>query len=93
MTYGYQLLVYKQDRRRKTGRRFVKSYNYPTYDETGVRGEIINLQSLYPQYDGWILEYHPLTKIVNNLMTGLPVEIAYNTPGCCDPSTETYWSI
>ena len=93
MTKGYKINVYKLDRRRKTGRRFVKNYDYPTYDEMGVRGEIINLRSLYPQYDGWILEYHPLTKTVTNLMSGKPVEIAYNTPGCCDPSTETYWSM
>ena len=93
MTKGYKLNVYKMDRRRKTGRRFVKSYDYPTYDETGVRGEIINLRSLYPQHSGWVLEYHPLTKTVTNLMSGKPVEIAYNTPGCCDPSTETYWSM
>ena len=93
MTKGYKLNVYKLDRRRKTGRRFVKSYDYPTSNETGVRGEIINLRSLYPQHSGWVLEYHPLTKTVVNLMSGRPVEIAYNTPGCCDPSTETYWSM
>lgn len=92
MTKGYRLSVYKMDRRLKTGRRFVKSYDYPTYDETGMRGEVVNLRSLYPQYDGWILEYHPLTKTVVNLMSEKPVEIAYDTSGCCDPSTETYWS-
>ena len=33
------------------------------------------------------------TKIVKNLMTGLDVEIPVNTPRCCDPSTELYWSM
>jgi hypothetical protein len=33
------------------------------------------------------------TKIVKNLMTGADVEIDINTPHCCDPSTETYWSM
>lgn len=32
------------------------------------------------------------TKIVKNLMTGQDIEIAEDTPHCCDPSTETYWS-
>ena len=32
-------------------------------------------------------------KTVKNLMSGLPVEIAENTPLCCDPSSETYWSM
>lgn len=33
------------------------------------------------------------TKKVKSLMTGLEVEIPYNTPASCDPSTETYWSM
>lgn len=93
MTKGYKLSVYKRDRRTKEGRRFVRSYSYSNLDETGIRGEIINLRVLYPEYDGWTFEYHPLTKTVTNLMSGQPIEIAYDTPGCCDPSTETYWTM
>lgn len=33
------------------------------------------------------------TKKVRNLMSGKIVEIAADTPHCCDPSTETYWSM
>jgi len=33
------------------------------------------------------------TKKVQNLMTGQMVEIPYNTPWSCDPSSETYWSM
>lgn len=32
------------------------------------------------------------TKKVRNLLSGKEVEIASNTPLCCDPSSETYWS-
>lgn len=32
-------------------------------------------------------------KIVINLMSGEEVEIPTNTPHCCDPSSETYWSM
>lgn len=32
-------------------------------------------------------------KTVHNLMTGEAVEIPSNTPLCCDPSSETYWSM
>lgn len=39
------------------------------------------------------VHYNPPKKTVINLMTGLPVEIDVNTPHCCDPSTETYWSM
>ena len=33
------------------------------------------------------------TKIVQNLIGGKLVRINVNTPACCDPSTETYWSM
>lgn len=33
------------------------------------------------------------TKKVKNLMTGEEIKIPSNTPHCCDPSTETYWSM
>lgn len=32
-------------------------------------------------------------KTVKNLMTGEEIEIPVNTPRCCDPSTELYWSM
>lgn len=32
-------------------------------------------------------------KKVTNLMSGKEVEIPSNTPLCCDPSSETYWSM
>lgn len=33
------------------------------------------------------------TKKVRNLMSGVEIEIPVNTPRCCDPSSETYWSM
>lgn len=33
------------------------------------------------------------TKRVKNLMTGQEIEIPSNTPRCCDPSSETYWTM
>jgi len=32
------------------------------------------------------------TRKVRNLMSGKEIEIDVNTPLCCDPSSETYWS-
>ncbi len=32
-------------------------------------------------------------KTVKNLMTGEMIEIPADTPRCCDPSTELYWSM
>jgi hypothetical protein len=33
------------------------------------------------------------TETVYNLMSGHPVVQSVNTPLCCDPSSETYWSM
>lgn len=33
------------------------------------------------------------TKIVHSLMNGAPIELPVNTPRCCDPSSELYWSM
>ena len=36
----------------------------------------------------------PVGKItVKNLMTGKPVEIDEDTPWCCNPASETFWSM
>lgn len=34
-----------------------------------------------------------VTKTVKNLISGKEMEIPIGTPMCCDPSTETYWSM
>lgn len=35
----------------------------------------------------------PGFKWVKNLMSGVWIEIEEKTPLCCDPSSETYWSM
>lgn len=32
-------------------------------------------------------------KTVRNLMSGKEIQIPVDTPLCCDPSSETYWSM
>ena len=93
MAHGYRLLVYKTDRRTKTGERFVKVYDYPSYSGSAMQDEIYSLkQRLYRPQDGWRLDFEPMTKMVKNFMTGEMIEIDYRTPYCADPSAETYWS-
>ena len=43
--------------------------------------------------DDYTREYPVGTKVVKNLITGQMMVIAADTPRCCDPSTETYWSM
>jgi len=94
MTYGYRLKVYKADRRTKSGERFVKSYDYKGFSGNAMMDEIKDLKRrLYREADGWRLDFHPLTRVVKNMMTGADVEIDWDTPRSCDPSSELYWSM
>lgn len=47
----------------------------------------------YAIAEDWDFAENIEKKIVKNLMSGEPVEISVNTPLCCDPSSETYWSM
>jgi len=45
-------------------------------------------------HQSWFLLKYPVgTKTVRNLMTGQDIEIAEDTPYCCDPCSERYWSM
>ena len=56
--YGYKLLVYKADRRVKTGERFVKEYIYEGYSGNAMMDEIKDLKRLlYKPADGWRLDF------------------------------------
>lgn len=94
MKQDWIVTVYKQDRRTKTGERFVSRYPFRGMDRDTVERELLALsQQLYPQKEGWRFEVTPATRTVKNLMTGELVEIPHDTPRCCDPSSETYWSM
>jgi hypothetical protein len=94
MKQDWIVTVYKRDGRYKVGERFVNRYPFGGMDQDTVARELHALaQQLYPQRDGWRFEVTPATKTVRNLMSGAAVEIAYDTPRCCDPSSELYWTM
>ena len=44
--------------------------------------------------ESWFLLKYPVgMKTVKNLMTGKDVQIAADTPWCCNPASESYWSM
>lgn len=60
MSYGYTLMVYKKDRRFKSGERFIISYPYSSYSGHAMMDEIKDLKrNLYKPEDGWILDFVP----------------------------------
>jgi hypothetical protein len=84
----YVELVYQKDRRFKSGEKLISRREV---DESVMR--FARQVSEANPDDKWRLEYHPATKIVTNLMTGKLIEIDYDTPRACDPSSELYWSM
>lgn len=89
----YTMCIYKKDRRCKSGERLFSTTSWSHRDEAEMRREVRELQySLYPVSQFRIV-FHPKTVIVKNLMTGKPVEIDADTPWCCNPASETYWSM
>jgi hypothetical protein len=89
---SYTLYIYKQDRRCKTGERLYSTHECSAENDDRLRERIQDLETLYPSGNGWRLAWTPKMKTVRNLMTGRLVEIPYDTPRVCDPSTELYWS-
>jgi hypothetical protein len=41
----------------------------------------------------FMIKYPVGTKVVKSLMTGQNVAIAEDTPWCCNPASETFWSM
>lgn len=93
MKQDYTLYIYKADKRKKTGERLVSTTVWTGQDDNGMRRTVADLFDPYPPSKGYRFEWFPTTKTVKNLMTGLDVVIAYDTPRSCDPSTELYWSM
>ena len=93
MKQNYTMYILKADRRIKTGERRVYTYVLENRDEAGMLREAAELGDVYPASKGYRFEWFPTTKTVKNLMSGKDVEIAWDTPRSCDPSSELYWSM
>jgi len=93
MKQDYTMYIYKKDRRAKTGERLISTTVWRNRDAVGMQRECNELYDLYPATKGWRFECHPTMKTVKSLMTGKDVQIESDTPWCCNPASETYWSM
>jgi len=94
MKQDHTMYIYKTDRRTKTGERLVSTTVWRHRDEAEMKREVRELQyELWPVSKGFRIEFHPTMKTVKNLMSGKDVQIEYDTPRCCDPSSELYWTM
>jgi hypothetical protein len=93
MRQDWIMRIYKQDRRVKSGERLVSNTIWRDRTLDSVQREGRELLHMYPLSKGYRFEIDPAVKTVKNLMTGQAVEIDSDTPHCCDPSSETFWSM
>ncbi len=90
----WTVAVYKADKRCKAGERFVAKYPFSGMDRAAVERELRELTAqLYPKKDGWRFDVQERYMTVKNLMTGKDVQIEADTPWCCNPASETFWSM
>jgi hypothetical protein len=93
MKQAFNMNIFKFDRRCKTGERLVSTTKWSNRDEAEMKREVRELQyQLYP-VSQFRIEFSPATMIVKSLMTGQDVEIDADTPWCCNPASESYWSM
>jgi hypothetical protein len=90
----WTVAVYKTDRRCKAGERFIAKYPFSGMDRETVDRELKELSAqLYPAKDGWRFDVQERYMTVRSLMTGKEVQIEADTPWCCNPASESYWSM
>ena len=87
----YTLYIYKKDKRTKSGERLVSTTVWTNQDETGMKRTCAELFPMYPATFGYRFDYVPSMMTVKSLMTGQEVQIASDTPWCCNPASETFW--
>jgi len=89
----YTMYIYKTDRRTRSGERLVSTTVWRDRTDAGMKRESAELFQLYPATQGYRFEYFPTMKTVKNLMTGKDIQIDRDTPWCCNPASESYWSM
>lgn len=88
----YTLYIYKKDARTKTGERRVSTTVVEAENDLAMERDICAKLRADPAYAAYRFEYFPKMKTVKNLMTGQDIEIDRDTPWCCNPASESYWS-
>ena len=94
MKVNHTLYIYKADKRTKTGERLLSTTVWQNRDAAEMDREVRELEyQTWPKSQGYRMEFVPTMKTVKNLMSGVEIEIAHDTPRSCDPSSELYWSM
>ena len=87
------MYIYKLDKRTKSGERLVSTTVWTGRDEAGIAREVNELHIHHYPRGVFRIEAFPTMKTVTNLMTGKEIQIDRDTPWCCNPASESYWSM
>lgn len=94
MKQDFTVFVRKADRRTKSGFRAISTKVVAEVTEDEIKFRVQLLNKLYASMPGlYDISYAPARMTVKSLMTGLDVQIDADTPWCCNPASETYWSM
>ena len=86
----FTVYTYKIDKRTKSKEKLVGTRVLKDMDEQTMKAIVVVALEMNP---GYRFEYFPTMKTVKSLMTGEDVQIPTDTPWCCNPASETYWSM
>ena len=93
MSTSYTVEVYKADRRSKSGQRLINKFQH-TADHKNLAAELKHLyETSYFARDGYSFKIYETYVTRKNLITGKEYQERYDTPRCCSPSTESFWSM
>ena len=85
----FTVYTYKIDKRTKSKEKLVGTRVLKDMDEQTLKAIVVVALEMNPNFR---FEYFPTMKTVTNLMSGVDIQIPHDTPWCCNPASETYWS-
>ena len=85
----FTMYTYKIDKRTKSKEKLVGTRVLKDMDEQTMKAIVVVALEMNLNFR---FEYFPTMKTVTNLMSGVDIQIPHDTPWCCNPASETYWS-
>lgn len=80
--------VYKDDKRVKRGRRFIKKVDVEAVNKLEAEAGLVKL---YPEKKGYHMVVEERWVIRKNMMSGEEYRERYDMPRYCSPSSESFW--
>ena len=90
MAIEFTLEVYKADKRKKSGERRIDTVELVAADRADAERYVA---SHYGKDEKMIVKVFETNVTRLNLMSKMEYTERYDTPLCCSPSSETYWSM